>query len=169
MMNEANTLPKLQRKIWNWAAQKGILSPHNVCNQFLKLEEEWGEAMEALSKGSTEELMLEIGDCFVVLSILSKQLGESHDFVPQDYLQSPIQAALSFSAEKGWLAVDIKWMDSAKKQGTSNTFAALDIFAQSNGFTLLQCAEAAWNKIKDRKGKTVNGQFIKQSDLDGVE
>jgi hypothetical protein len=27
------------------------------------------------------------------------------------------------------------------------------------------CLQLAWDKIKDRKGKTINGTFVKQSDL----
>jgi len=29
------------------------------------------------------------------------------------------------------------------------------------GLTPSQCLEAAWNEIKDRTGKTVNGVFVK--------
>ena len=35
------------------------------------------------------------------------------------------------------------------------------IFAQQLGYTPAECLEAAWNEIKDRTGKTVNGVFIK--------
>lgn len=32
--------------------------------------------------------------------------------------------------------------------------------------TLEECAEAAWNKIKDRKGMMLQGKFVKQENLD---
>lgn len=35
--------------------------------------------------------------------------------------------------------------------------------------TLEECAEAAWNKIKDRKGMMLQGKFVKQENLDRLE
>lgn len=30
---------------------------------------------------------------------------------------------------------------------------------------LSDCLNLAWNKIKDRRGKTIDGQFVKEEDL----
>lgn len=35
------------------------------------------------------------------------------------------------------------------------------------GISIRECLEMAYNKIKDRSGKTINGQFIKSDDLEG--
>ena len=37
--------------------------------------------------------------------------------------------------------------------------------AERHGYTLEDCLEVAWNDIKDRRGKMVNGTFIKEADL----
>ena len=37
--------------------------------------------------------------------------------------------------------------------------------AERNGLSLSQCLERAWDDIKHRKGRMVNGVFIKESDL----
>lgn len=37
--------------------------------------------------------------------------------------------------------------------------------AERNGLTLRECLEKAWNDIKHRKGKMVDGIFVKESDL----
>ena len=34
--------------------------------------------------------------------------------------------------------------------------------ATRNNLTLTECVEYAWNEIKDRKGKMVNGVFVKE-------
>ena len=47
--------------------------------------------------------------------------------------------------------------------GIGDVFVTLVILAEQNGFTLNQCANAAWYEIKNRKGKTVNGTFIKET------
>lgn len=45
--------------------------------------------------------------------------------------------------------------------GIGDVFVTLVILAEQNGLTLNQCAIAAWDEIKNRKGKTVDGTFIK--------
>lgn len=37
--------------------------------------------------------------------------------------------------------------------------------AERNNLSIEQCLQQAWNDIKDRKGKMVDGVFIKESDL----
>lgn len=37
--------------------------------------------------------------------------------------------------------------------------------AERNDLTLANCLERAWNDIKDRKGKMVDGVFVKEADL----
>ena len=47
------------------------------------------------------------------------------------------------------------------KDGIGDSFVTLIILAQQCGFTPSECLEAAWDEIKDRTGKTINGVFIK--------
>lgn len=37
--------------------------------------------------------------------------------------------------------------------------------AERNGVVLAECLNSAWNDIKDRKGKMVDGIFVKEADL----
>lgn len=37
--------------------------------------------------------------------------------------------------------------------------------AERNNLTIEQCLERAWDDIKDRKGKMIDGVFVKESDL----
>lgn len=37
--------------------------------------------------------------------------------------------------------------------------------AERNGLTLSVCMEKAWNDIKDRRGRMVDGVFVKESDF----
>ena len=37
--------------------------------------------------------------------------------------------------------------------------------AERNGYTIEECLEQAYNDIKDRKGRMINGTFVKESDL----
>lgn len=102
--NDGHTdLQQLSSWVANWAEQRGLLDRQNAEHQMLKVVEELGELASAMAKGNNNELVDAIGDTFVTLIILSRQLG----YLPE--------------------------------------------------FAL----ETAWNEIKGRTGKTVNGIFIK--------
>ena len=47
------------------------------------------------------------------------------------------------------------------KDGIGDSFVTLIILAKQCGFTPDECLEAAWNEIKGRTGKTVNGVLVK--------
>lgn len=38
--------------------------------------------------------------------------------------------------------------------------------AERNGYTVEECLAKAWDDIKDRKGKMINGTFVKDTDAD---
>ena len=38
--------------------------------------------------------------------------------------------------------------------------------AERNGLSLATCMEKAWQDIKDRRGRMIDGVFVKESDLD---
>ena len=49
--------------------------------------------------------------------------------------------------------------------GIGDTYVTLAIIAEMEGVTIKECVEHAYNEIKDRKGKMINGLFIKEEDL----
>ena len=93
-------------QIEQWAIDRGLHTA-DPSKQMLKLMEEVGELAEGLAKDNPDAVQDAIGDAYVVLTILSMQLG-----------------------------MDIR-----------------------------QCVKMAYNEIKDRKGRMVNGVFVKESDL----
>lgn len=97
---------KLTGKIEEWAAMRG-LHHADPTKQMLKLMEEAGELAEGLAKGKRSDVVDAIGDCYVVLAILSMQLGTSIE----------------------------------------------------------HCVEQAYDEIKDRQGRMINGIYIKEDDL----
>lgn len=48
--------------------------------------------------------------------------------------------------------------------GIGDSLVTLIILANQLGYTPQECLEAAWNEIKDREGKTINGVFVKNVD-----
>ena len=51
------------------------------------------------------------------------------------------------------------------KDGIGDVIVTLIILAQQQGLSVEECLETAYNEIADRKGKTVNGVFVKEEDL----
>jgi phosphoribosyl-ATP pyrophosphohydrolase len=50
------------------------------------------------------------------------------------------------------------------KDGIGDSIVTLSILAAQHGLSLQECWQAAYNEIKNRKGQTVNGTFIKNQD-----
>lgn len=71
---------------------------------------------------------------------------------------------LKFIEESGELAQGIlKNNDELIKDSFGDVLVTLIILAKQLDYDLEECLETAYNEIKDRKGKTSNGTFIKES------
>lgn len=53
----------------------------------------------------------------------------------------------------------------ALRDGIGDVVVTLIILAQQNGMTLHECLNQAYEEISGRKGRMVDGVFIKESDL----
>lgn len=49
--------------------------------------------------------------------------------------------------------------------GIGDVVVVLTILASQSGVTIEHCIERAWGDIKDRKGRMINGVFVKEADL----
>lgn len=69
---------------------------------------------------------------------------------------------LKLSEEKGELCSSyLKGDSEGTIDGIGDCLVVLTIFCHQNNLNPVDCLESAWNEIKDRKGKTENGVFIK--------
>ena len=143
------TLQELQPLILEWANDKDLLKFENAPKQRLKLLEEVGETAAAILKNNHEGVKDGIGDIFVVLVILSDQLSEEILFdmngVAKDDRQDFVLLFDNILNSKR-IYFSISYLD--------------DICRKLN-LDLTECANLAWNEIKDRKGNTIDGTFIK--------
>lgn len=53
----------------------------------------------------------------------------------------------------------------ALRDGIGDVIVTLIILAQQNNMTLYECLSTAYEEIKNRKGKMVNGTFVKNDDF----
>lgn len=146
-----------QVEITQWGRKRGINSPlSDPMPQVVKLGEEIGEAYEAEIDGEMDELKDGIGDSVVVLY----QIAE----IAQVTIR-PIEHLMSSSVfgAYGKLCRAVAKNDNVDWY-VSEMYELLDRWADAAGLSVDECIEAAWNEIKNRTGKTVNGVFVKETD-----
>lgn len=59
-----------------------------------------------------------------------------------------------------------EWRDK-QTDSIGDIFVVLTIYALQNGLHLDECVKEAYDTIKDRDGKMIDGVFVKNSDLEG--
>ena len=59
----------------------------------------------------------------------------------------------------------LKKRDDEGKDAVGDILVVLTIYCQQKGWSIAECFQMAWNEIKDRKGKMVDGSFVKEEDL----
>lgn len=68
--------------------------------------------------------------------------------------------------EMGELAAGIaKGKEPLVSDSIGDMVVVLTILAAQSGVTIEECIEQAWDEIKDRKGRMVDGVFLKEADL----
>ena len=143
-----HSLQELKPLILQWAKEKDLLKHENADKQRLKLLEEVGETAQAILKSDKEKCKDGVGDIFVVLIILYAQLDIEFDFDVE-----PLEKYEELSEQDRLLTL-LYYHDAVG-------FDQLHYFCQENELDLVECANIAWNEIKNRTGKTVGGTFIK--------
>jgi hypothetical protein len=126
--------------IRDWAEKRGIYKKGDVKTQYLKLLEEVGELSKAILQNDKEEVIDAIGDCVVVLTNLA-ELASNH-------FRNTCKTCDGFGGYDEDVAGD----------GGSRMFQHCE---DCYGFTIEDCINSAYEVIAKRKGKMVNGTFVK--------
>ena len=164
MMND------LIAKIEQWAEDRNIIKGSKPIDQAMKLFSEFGELADNVGKG--RDCRDDIGDVFVVLVIISKQLGLSIDDA-FDY--AGISAGSLKHAVCGLGATLHEFIEYQDQEKLTNCIEFLECAATEAHVVFQECVQIAYDDIKDRKGLMHNGVFIKESDpayqdaLDNIE
>lgn len=89
--------------------------------------------------------------------------GKERDLISYDNRFIQLAKAIE---ELGELAkAMIKQDEAGIKDGLGDCRITLTILSEQLGYDIDECEELAYNVIKDRQGKKVNGSFIKNEDL----
>lgn len=161
-------MEKLIKKVEAWSIERG-LDTADPNKQRLKLWEEFGELNAAIARNNRDDAIDAIGDMLVVMIIYKQQLGYGNNEVFERKLDKhnfiyrlDDSALLDYI---GYSIADTRNYVYAIERIIDN----LTILAYQLDTNLEECLQSAYNEIKDRRGKMVNGVFVKESDLNGDE
>lgn len=153
------TFEEFKSSVEQWAEARGVYEHSTALAQALKAVSEVGELADAVIKGDREVLKDAIGDVAVCIVNYAAMM---------DYPLSKPDHSLEVGddlKEAAWTVAMLVTGLRASPDVASFAICALALTAELAGFTLEECCAAAWNEIKDRKGRMVpGGAFVKEAD-----
>ena len=164
-------LKELIKNIENWAEDRNLIKGSTPKRQFIKLLEEFGELCNGISKEKLDVIKDSIGDCFVVLTIISAQRNRNEINIGAMAVEHHPKTTLTADDCVIELLHDLTRISCELDRYTSLEmlfgYIVLDLVEVCDCFELdlTDCVQSAWDEIKDRKGRMIDGVFVKEGDL----
>lgn len=154
----------LIKKIEQWANDRNIIKGCMPIDQAMKLFSEAGELSDNIGKG--KDIKDDVGDVFVVLTIITAQTGHSISEIGLPKWAEDTNKNLVLKLQGSLVEfVEYKHNGNLFSSGVlRRCINILSAIAANHGTTLEECVNVAYNDIKDRKGIMSNGVFIKEDD-----
>lgn len=164
---------ELVQKVQEWAEARNLIKGSTPVKQCVKLFEEFGELARGVAKQDPLLTKDSIGDTAVVCIILLAQLGKKDIPLPPPYWTAPAEgvkhhkeyAVMHLCEEIGRASFWLNRAAGKTDHALGAVMAILDglcTVARVCDTTIDECLALAYNEIKDRKGKMVDGVFIKE-------
>lgn len=161
-----NTLEKVKQ----WFIDRDLENGGRLDKQSLKLSEEFGELCAGYLKKNEKLTKDSIGDCAVVivgLALLIKEdvqgiFKDSETFREKEVMEC--FKSLNVYISEFQLSQNL----ADKKICRYNLMCAvryLRIISKALGYSFEECFKLAYQEIKDRKGRWIDGTFVKEEDL----
>ena len=166
------TIQELVPLIQEWAKERGIFDKSTPFDQLLKTHEEVGELIKACYDNEKPAIQDAIGDVLVTL------INYCH-FIEQDVING-IKQAVELSVSELEIILLVMGVYSSlgklisinmwEKDGESSEINGIRVFsivyylnniARLENTSLEECLNIAYNEIKNRTGKMINGKFVK--------
>lgn len=159
-------LQKLITNVQQWSIDRG-LDKADSKKQMLKLYEEFGELASGIAKGNKEVVKDSIGDVVVVLIILAQQQGlekiSDFNIICNRLQESDLMPQASETI--GLISLRVRRTKSEVEEPIVRLISYLRTIAKYENLKFEDCLSQAWNEIKDRKGKLIDGVWVKEEDL----
>ena len=154
---------ELIQKIEQWATDRNIIKGSKPIDQAMKLFSEFGELADNVGKG--RDCRDDIGDVFVVLTIMAKQTESEINILTLPSFEN--LSLKQYVVELGFALNNFVFAcDTAGEEDGNLDIAVMSLkrIAALHNTTLEECVKIAYDDIKDRKGLMHGGLFIKESD-----
>ena len=157
------TFEEFKDNVENWATERGIYEHSTPQAQLLKSLSELGELADAVIKDDRNGLIDAIGDVAVCLVNYAKMT----DYDIETPCFDPCEAVTIYDLIGSVSILIGRHLEQTKADDDVIVMlCSLVGIAQRNNLDLLECCEAAWNEIKDRKGfLNEHGVFVKEDDV----
>lgn len=168
----------LIQNIEQWAEARNIINGSTLQKQIFKLVEEVGELFSGHNKNNLDLIKDSVGDCVVVLVNLRKMLNYDETiydtYLESDYIYTvPVE---EFDADEslGWVLHFTGQLsdyclpeheDDVNPEMVNMVFYNLMRYCRAKEIDIVGCTRFAYNQIKDRKGRMIDGVWVKQEDL----
>lgn len=164
--------------IIDWANERGILEEGRLTKQLLKSTEECSElqnAIESYENGNKEaliEIKDAIGDVYVTL-VISTQMKLNHPYIVFRKIKLR-ENSLIIPTDFKFYTIELKRLDLDLYTSFTGEITYdldlkiakhvefLDFLAKTYDLKLIDCIEFAYNTISKRKGKMIDGSFVKE-------
>ena len=159
-----NTIDKVKQ----WFIDRDLENGGRLDKQSLKLSEEFGELCAGYLKKNEKLTKDSIGDCAVVIVGLTLLIKEDvHKIFKTSGYDRDIMTCF------GFLNQNISEFQLCQDFGDngilelylSRTIYWLKSISKALGYSFEECFELAYQEIKDRKGRWIDGSFVKEEDL----
>lgn len=164
------TINELIKLIEQWAIDRGLDKSGTVEGQLIKTAEEVSELIIGISKDDVEVIKDSIGDVFVTIVIGNLIEGNKTNLleVVNDCYRYCTNASF-YDAYQCIQALMVNYSDLLVDESYNNPIYLkinnLIMVAELYELDFTDCVESAYKEISNRKGKVVNGTFVKESDL----
>ena len=153
-----------------WFIDRDLENGGLLDKQSLKLSEEFGELCSGYLKKNERLTKDSIGDCAVVIVGLALLIKED---VQEIFEESAFVENRNVTKCLNWLNANIS--NFQLRQGSRqrkycrfnlvSSISCLKTISTALGYDFEECFELAYQEIKDRKGRWIDGTFVKEEDL----
>lgn len=157
----------LEEKVEQWFVDRN-LHEANPVKQFQKLMEEAGELYMGIAKGKADLTKDALGDMQVVLIGIEQQIknGAQIEASPQDMELLLLASSLGTMAQKIHKHImHNETQTPLVRPELVSLHSSIHAIAIHNLTTANDCLALAYEEIKDRKGKLIDGIWVKEEDL----
>lgn len=162
-------IQELIKKIERWAIERGLDKNGTVEGQLIKTAEEVAELIIGISKDDIDVIKDSIGDVFVTL-VIGNMLDKRFDMykLMESFDKHSLVEAIKII---DLVSFNIHYLNLILKHKAYSQFETWRLIecliAISDWYDLdfINCVESAYNEIASRKGRVIDGTFVKEDDL----